>query len=483
MSVLSNLKPAGVWSFFEELCKIPHGSHNEKAISDYCVAFAKERGLSVWQDDAWNVIIVKEASAGYENAEPVILQGHLDMVCVKKPDCDLDMEKEGLRLGVDGDYVYAEGTSLGGDDGIAVAYAFAILDDDSIPHPRLEVIFTTCEEVGMDGALALKPSMLKGHTMLNLDSEEEGIFLVSCAGGVSMDITLPIHRARSEGTGAVLTVEGLLGGHSGAEIHKGRANANLILARVLACLAEKTDYQVESLSGGLKDNAIPRESSAKLLFPIGSAEQAKAFCETYNQLLKKEYSAIDSGVNVRLELTGDKKTEVMTPDSLKKTLMLLLSLPNGVQAMSGEIEGLVETSLNMGILETREQEVYFCYSLRSSVSSAKEWLTDKLRLVAESYGAAVSLRGAYPAWEYQKESPLRENMVRIYEKMFGKQPKVEAIHAGLECGVLASKIPGLDCVSMGPDILDIHTTEERMSISSVERMWAFILEVLKKGEA
>ena len=480
MSILSNLKPAGVWKFFEELCQIPHGSHNEKAISDYCVAFAKERGLSVWQDDAWNVIMVKEASAGYENAEPVILQGHLDMVCVKKPDCDLDLEKEGLRLAVDGDYVYAEGTSLGGDDGIAIAYALAILDDDSIPHPRLEVIFTTCEEVGMDGALALKPSMLKGHTMLNLDSEEEGIFLVSCAGGVSMDITLPIERIQSEGMGAVLTVEGLLGGHSGVEIHKGRGNANLILARVLACLHEKVDYQVVSLSGGLKDNAIPRESSAKLLLPKGSAEQAKAFCEAYTQILQKEYASTDSGITVRLELTGEEKAEGMRLDSFKKALMLLLSLPCGVQAMSGEIEGLVETSLNMGILDTREQELYFCYSLRSSVGSAKEWLTQKLCMIAKSHGGTVSLRGAYPAWEYKKDSPLREDMVRIYEKMFGNQPKVEAIHAGLECGVLASKIPGLDCVSMGPDILDIHTTEERMRISSVERMWAFILAVLKR---
>lgn len=482
MSVLSNLKPAGVWKFFEELCKIPHGSHNEKAVSDYCVAFAKERGLSVWQDDAWNVIMVKEASKGYENAEPVILQGHLDMVCVKKPDCDLDMEKEGLRLAVEGDYVYAEGTSLGGDDGIAIAYTLAILDDDSIPHPRLEAIFTTCEEVGMDGAIALTPSMLKGHTMLNLDSEEEGIFLVSCAGGVSMDITLPVQRTSGEGTGAVLTVEGLLGGHSGAEIHKGRGNANLILARVLACLAKEADYQVISLSGGLKDNAIPRESSAKLLLAADSVEQTKAFCEAYSQVLQKEYASTDSGVTVHLELTGEEKAEVMSPDSFKKALMLLLSLPCGVQTMSGEIEGLVETSLNMGILETRDQELYFCYSLRSSVSSAKEWLAEKLRLIAESYGGTVSLRGAYPAWEYQKDSPLREDMVRIYEKMFGKQPKVEAIHAGLECGVLSSKIPGLDCVSMGPDILDIHTTEERLSISSVERMWEFILAVLKRGK-
>lgn len=482
MSVLSNLKPAGVWKFFEELCRIPHGSHNEKAVSDYCVAFAKERGLSVWQDDAWNVIMVKEASKGYENAEPVILQGHLDMVCVKKPDCDLDMEKEGLRLAVEGDYVYAEGTSLGGDDGIAIAYTLAILDDDSIPHPRLEAIFTTCEEVGMDGAIALAPSMLKGHTMLNLDSEEEGIFLVSCAGGVSMDITLPVQRTSGKGTGAVLTVEGLLGGHSGAEIHKGRGNANLILARVLACLAKEVDYQVISLSGGLKDNAIPRESSAKLLLAADSAEQAKAFCEAYSQVLQKEYASTDSGVTIRLELTGEEKAEAMASDSFKKALMLLLSLPCGVQAMSGEIEGLVETSLNMGILETRDQELYFCYSLRSSVSSAKEWLAEKLRLIAEFYGGTVSLRGAYPAWEYQKDSPLREDMVRIYEKMFGKQPKVEAIHAGLECGVLSSKIPGLDCVSMGPDILDIHTTEEHLSISSVERMWEFILAVLKRGK-
>ena len=272
MGVLSALKPEGVWKYFEAICGIPHGSGNEKAVSDYCVSFAKERGLKVWQDEAWNVVFVKEASAGYEDREPLILQGHLDMVCEKKPDCDLDFEKDGLRLAVDGDDVYAEGTTLGGDDGIAVAYALAILDDDRILHPRLEAVFTTNEEVGMDGASALDVSMLKGHTVLNLDSEEEGILLAGCAGGCSAGIALPVLREQRRGVKLLLTVDGLKGGHSGAEIDKGRGNANRLLAAVLTELRKEINCGLILAAGGQKDNAIPRESRAELLISEEHAE-------------------------------------------------------------------------------------------------------------------------------------------------------------------------------------------------------------------
>lgn len=480
MGVLQGLKPEGVWKYFEELCKIPHGSYNEKAVSDYCVAFAKERGLEVYQDEAWNVVIIKEASAGYEEEEPLILQGHLDMVCEKKSDCDIDFMKDGLRLRVDGDYVYAEGTTLGGDDGIAVAYGLAILDDDSIAHPRLEVIFTTCEEVGMDGANALDVSMLKGHTVLNLDSEEEGTLLVGCAGGCSAAVTLPVRRTEERGIHVRLTVGGLQGGHSGVEIDKGRGNANMLLGRVLAGCMEKADCRLICADGGQKDNAIPRESRAELLVPSGQVEELKAFCDGCGRILKKEYASTDAGVTVCLEVLEEKEEKVLEAQSFRNALALLLSLPNGIQSMSGDIEGLVETSLNLGVMETREDEILLRYAVRSSVGTAKEWLTEKMQMIAKFHGGAVELQGVYPAWEYRRDSALREDMVRIYERMFGVSPRVEAIHAGLECGILASKIPDMDCVSMGPDMLNIHTTEEKASISSVERMWNYILEILRR---
>lgn len=479
MRILDGQKPEGVWKYFEDLCGIPHGSYNEKGVSDYCVAFAREHGLEVYQDDAWNVIIIKEASSGYEDAEPLILQGHLDMVCEKKTDCDIDFKKDGLRLKVDGDHVYAEGTTLGGDDGIAVAYALAILDDDRIAHPRLEVIFTTSEEVGMEGATALDVSMLRGRRMLNLDSEEEGILLAGCAGGCSTAVSLPIQRTAASGIGAVIKVTGLLGGHSGVEIDKGRGNANLLLVRTLAGLKKNVDFQLVSMCGGQKDNAIPRESQAEILIAETVTEKVKEYCAWMDEVLKKEYGATDAGVTVTLEIQEKQEKPALSEAAMKNVLSLVLALPNGIQSMSGDIEGLVETSLNLGIMNTEEHMLKLRYAVRSSVGTAKDWLTDKLCILAAAFGGSAELQGIYPEWEYRRVSGLRDDMVRIYREMFGTEPKVEAVHAGLECGILSSKIPDLDCVSMGPDIRDVHTTEERMSISSVERMWNYILEILK----
>ena len=480
MGVLSGLKPAGVWKFFEEICGIPHGSGNEKAVSDYCVAFAKERGLLVWQDEAWNVVIVKEASAGYEEKEPLILQGHLDMVCEKKPDCKIDFLTDGLRLGIDGDQVYAEGTTLGGDDGIAVAYALAILDDDEIPHPRLEAVFTTSEEVGMDGAAFLDVSMLKGHTVLNLDSEEEGILLAGCAGGCSAGIRLPLQKEKKCGVKAVLTVDGLKGGHSGAEIDKGRANASRLLALVLADLKENVNCGLILVAGGKKDNAIPRECHAELLLPEEAVKEAQQCAAASLKALKKEYASADPGLSIRLEPEAVEEAEVFTEETLEHALALLTSLPNGVICMSKDIEGLVQTSLNLGVVQCESGHLVLRYSIRSSVGAEKEALVEQIRQAVRQEGALMETNGDYPAWEYRKDSPLRDDCVRIYRELFGTEPKVEAIHAGLECGILASKIPNLDCVSMGPDMKDIHTTEERLSISSVERMWRYILEIIKR---
>lgn len=481
MGVLTELKPEGVWRFFEDLCGIPHGSYNEKKISDYCVAFARERGLEVYQDQAWNVVIIKEASAGYENVEPLIIQGHLDMVCEKKPDCSIDFEKDGLSLAVDGDYVYAEGTTLGGDDGIAIAYALALLDDDSIPHPRLEAIFTTSEEVGMEGASALDVSMLKSHTVLNLDSEEESTLLVGCAGGCGARLTFPVQREKKKGTLVNVTVGGLQGGHSGVEIDKGRGNANALLSAVLSRMAEELpSYGIISMAGGLKDNAIPREARAELLFPAdapaGSMDEAEKICEACDKELKEKYASADAKVFVRFECAGEGEAEVFG----SAPVTIPGELPCGVIQMSEDIPGLVQTSINLGVMRSEKDHMEFRYSLRSSVSADKEREVKNLQRVAEQRGGNCEISGDYPAWEYRKDSPLREDCIRLYETIFGRMPRVEAIHAGLECGLLASKIPDLDAVSMGPDILNVHTTEERMSISSVERMWKLILEIVKR---
>lgn len=477
MGILSELRPGRVWKFFEEICGIPHGSYHEKALSDYCVAFAKERGLFVWQDKTYNVVIVKEASAGYENKEPLILQGHLDMVCEKKPECTIDFEKDGLSLGIDGDFVYANGTTLGGDDGIAIAYALAILDDDKLSHPRLEVIFTTCEEVGMDGATALDVSMLRGHTMLNLDSEEEGIFLVGCAGGCTADITLPVVREKRKGLLAQITVEGLKGGHSGAEIDKGRANANRILAKVLVNFAKETEYALLSIDGGLKDNAIPRECHAKVLL----FEKADANTLRRATLgVTDAYEATDPDLKVKLEFDKEWEGEVFSKKIQEHVLTLLTALPNGIISMSKDMEGLVQTSLNLGVVKTQEDMLTLRYSIRSSIGEEKKTLVSQIVQVVQQEGAKIAINGEYPAWEYKKDSPFREDCVRIYREMFGKEPKVQAIHAGLECGLFAEKIRDLDCVSIGPDIFNIHTTEERMSIASVQRMWEFLLKIIER---
>lgn len=491
MRVLSGLEPERVWKYFEDLCGIPHGSYNEKAVSDYCVAFARERGLEVYQDKAWNVVIIKEASAGYEEEEPLILQGHLDMVCVKTPDCDLDFKKDGLRLKAEGDYVSAKGTSLGGDDGIAVAYALALLDDDHLPHPRLEAVFTTAEEVGMDGATALDVSVLKGHTVLNLDSEEEGIFLAGCAGGCSAKLILPAKRESGNGIRAELSVHGLKGGHSGAEINKGRGNANVLLGLMLEKLYKELPGEalpkLVSCEGGEKDNAIPRESRAVLLFPdTVTTEQKKAveqICADFEKDRKKQDETLsgraDENLKVTLKWSGAARGDTVSQEAFE-ALLAILTASNGVIRMSRDIPGLVQTSLNLGVLRSEAGELSVRYSIRSSVSEEKNEQVERLQKLAKDCGSAMEVNGDYPAWEYRKNSPFREECVRIYEEMFGRAPKVEVIHAGLECGILASKIPDLDCISMGPDMKDIHTTEERMNIASVERMWNFILEIVKR---
>ena len=480
MNVLSNLEPKSVFRFFEDLCAIPHGSRNTKAISDYCVAFAKERGLEHYQDQDNNIIIIKEATAGYENAPAIILQGHLDMVCEKEHDCTKDMDKEGLDLMVEGDFVTAKGTTLGGDDGIAVAMALAILDAKDIPHPRLEAVFTVDEEIGMLGAVSMDVSPLKGRQLLNLDSEEEGVFTVSCAGGNVTRCILPITRAPFAGRLLSITVGGLQGGHSGAEIHKGRGNANTALGRVLDAVRKETALRVVDLTGGAKDNVIPGRATA--VVAVADADAALAACRAMDAVLKDELLVTDPGVFVTAE-DGRADLAPMDEVSTGKVLCMLLGLPNGVQVMSADIAGLVQTSLNMGVLSTAADTFTASFCIRSSVASQKTMLVDRLTCLMEQLGGHVDVQGDYPGWAYQHNSPLRDLLVEVFTEQYGRAPKIEAIHAGVECGLFAGKMPGLDCVSLGPDMEEIHSCREKLHIGSVQRVWAFLVEVLARMQA
>lgn len=482
-NVLAGIEPMPVFHFFEEICKIPHGSGNEEKLSNYLKAFAEARGLYCIQDDWKNIIIIKEAAPGYEAEETVILQGHMDMVAVKEESCDIDMQTEPLRLMREGDFISADRTSLGGDDGIAVAYLLALLDAKEIPHPRLEVILTVGEETGMDGAREIDVSMLQGRRMLNLDNEEEGVLLASCAGGVRADCKLPVTWESRKGTVIHIQVGGLCGGHSGVEIIKERGNSNCLMGRVLDALLQKLSVSIISLEGGLADNAIPRQTTARILVKPEDTDTCFSIIREMEKQLQNELSGKDDGVMITVskEKEQDEQTvKCLKEESVQKVRAYLLAMPNGVQAMSADVDGLVETSLNMGVMKLGEECLTLSYAIRSSVESAKEAICRKLSAISYLAGAEVDMRGNYPGWAYRKNSPLRDKMIRIYEEMYGEKPRVEAVHAGLECGLFAGKLPELDCISCGPDMQYIHTTKEVLSISSVKRVWEYLLEILKQ---
>ena len=475
MAVLSNCKPERVFHFFEEICAIPHPSYHEEKISAYLVDFAKTHNLEYYQDDLYNVIMIKEASAGYENSQPIILQGHMDMVAEQDPDCTKNMLTDGLDLEIVDGFVTAKGTTLGGDDGIAVAMILAILEDEQLQHPRIEVIITVSEEVGMEGAAGIDVSMLKGRKLLNLDSEEEGHFLCGCAGGCRMDVEYPFVKESLKGALVSIDVKDCTGGHSGTEIIKGRANATYAAARILAAGAEAGDVCLVDMVGGTKDNAIPRATTAKA---IASKEAVEAM-ETEASAIKNEYAITDPDMQIVINTEGNVVVDGINSEDTRQILRLLQCMPNGVQAMSHDIEGLVETSLNLGILNVLESGFKFSCSLRSSVDSAKTALMRKVRMVAESFGCQVSVHGEYPAWEFKRESAFRDELVALYKEMAGEEPIVETMHAGVECGLLASKLPGLDAVSIGPELYDIHTPKERLSIASTERLYNYVIKVIE----
>lgn len=480
MGVLSNLEPNSVFKFFEEICSIPHGSGNVDKISDYLVKFAKDRSLEYYQDELKNVIIMKEAAKGYEQEKPVIIQGHMDMVAVKTPDSGIDLEKDGLSLGIDGDYIYAEHTSLGGDDGIAVAYALALLDSDSLQHPRLEAILTVDEEVGLDGAKGIDLSMLKGKQLINIDSEEEGFLLTSCAGGCSLKCGIPFVREKREGVLYEISMTGLLGGHSGIEIHKERGNANCLMGRLLYQAAKAVPVSLISLEGGEKDNAIPKAAKAAVLISESDAADFEAAVQKFEGAMQHELAVKDPGAKVKLEKKGAAVDNCLTKEAFDRITTYLIAFPNGVQAMSASIQGLVETSVNLGVMKLEENEFRTAGAVRSSVQTSKDYLIDRITGLCAMAGGAYSQEGDYPAWEYKLESPLRDKMLSVYKDMYGKDMIPQAIHAGLECGLLSGKIEGLDCVSIGPDMFHVHTTDEKLSISSTKRVWEYLVEVLKR---
>lgn len=482
MRALENLKPENVFYYFEEIANIPHGSKNTKQISDYLVNFAKERNLEHYQDELNNVVIIKEASEGYESAEPVIIQGHMDMVCEKENGSTIDFEKDGLELYVDDGFVKAKDTTLGGDDGIAVAYALALLDSKELKHPRLEVVITVDEEIGMLGAVDIDLSMLKGHIMLNIDSDVEGEFLTSCAGGMSINSSIPVTRTSQTGLETIITLTGLDGGHSGAEIHKEHGNANILMGRILENIFNELPFGILDIKGGLKDNAIPRECTVTLLIPEEAREDVTRIVNATAKELAAELSVADPATRIDLSFGNVTEKNVLDYASVNKIILYLRTVPNGVINMSQVITGLVETSLNLGILELKDNELSTLTSIRSSVATRKDDLKKRVMNIIEMLGGECEAEGEYPAWEYNDHSTLRPQVVKVYQELFGEEPKLTAIHAGLECGILSDKIPNLDCVSFGPTNYDIHTPKERLSISSTERYWNFLVKFLEEAK-
>ena len=468
-------QPTNVFKFFLDLTKIPRGSGNTKAVSDYCVEFAKSHGLWYNQDSANNVIIKKPASQGYENYAPVIIQGHLDMVCEKDSGCKIDFEKDALEIDTDGKYVFAKGTTLGADDGIAVAYALAVLEAKDIAHPALEVVLTTDEETGMDGAMALDASLLEAKTLLNIDSEQEGIFTVSCAGGLNVTGELKVDFKEETTNGLEITISGLMGGHSGVEIHKKRANANIIAGRLLSRLCESENIRLSSINGGLKHNAIPSE--CKII--IVSASDVSKVISDFEKTVKEEFSFADPNLKITANSFQNKNIKLTSYEETKNIASLLCKMPDGVYSMSKDIDGLVKTSSNLGILETRKSGLFMLSSVRSSDEAEKEGYSNSVLKHMTAHKVIAQKGEEYPAWEYLQSSPLRTIMCNVFEQMYQKPPVTEAIHAGLECGIFCGKIKGLDCVSFGPDIHDIHTPKERLDIASTQRTWEFLKKVLE----
>ena len=481
MSVLESLQPKKVFYYFEEICSIPHGSGNVSALVDYCADFAEKRNLSYYRDDANNIVISKPGSKGYENADIIILQGHTDMVCEKEEGLEFDFTKDSIKPYIDGDFIRAKGTTLGGDNGIAVAMCLAILDDDSLPHPPLEVFFTSDEEIGMLGAFAFDCSHLKGHKLINLDSEYEGVLMCSCAGGANANSTIPVERETKELALLEIKISGLKSGHSGVEIDKGRANSNVLMARILNGLYDVSDFRIVSLSGGSRETAIASASGAVIGMDKKDMENMKKAVEEWNVLLKNEYASPEPGLTIEAFEKGEEKVSALTERCTRLAVEVLISLPDSVMAMSIDMPGLVQTSINFGILELRDEELYFVNTARSSMTSQKMWILNKVKAIVALAGGKTEITGNYPGWSYNPNSVLKDTILSSYKRLFDKEAKVDAVHAGIECGLFADSIDNLDCVSIGPEMADVHTPNEHFSISSAKRTYELLCAVLKES--
>ena len=468
-----------IFHFFTELSAVPRGSKNNTAISNYIANYAKEHSLEYMQDEYENVVIIKEASKGYENTPAIMIQGHMDMVCEKLNECTHDFITQGIELLVDGDFIHADRTTLGADNGIAVAYSLALLEDDTLQHPRIEAIFTTDEEIGMEGAIGLDVSILKGKYLLNVDSEDEGTLLTSSAGGLTGTCELPIKHISENGIKLNIEISNLQGGHSGAEIHKNRTNATKLMARLLFELREHVNVGLIDMEGGRKDNAIPRDASATLFI---KPEDLESFTNAYEDLTVKyinEVKASEPDLAIHLTNLGEEEFECLHPISFEKLLFFLLNTPNGVQVMSSEIPGLVESSVNLGIFHLEQEKAICCFSVRSSKNSYKQYLSSRLNYMAQFLGGEFYVRAQYPAWEYKKDSILRDHLIKTFKEQYGYDPKLEAIHAGLECSFFAEKIPGVDIVALGPNMQDIHTPKEKLSLSSAINVYKYLEKVIE----
>jgi len=463
-----NLKPELLWKYFEEISSIPRCSKHEEKVAEYVVNVAKKLGHEVMRDDVGNVIVRKKATA-YENAPMVTLQAHLDMVCEKNRDVEHDFEKDPIDVYVDGDMVKARGTTLGADNGIGVAACLAIMEDKDIKHGPLEFLFTIDEETGMTGAFGLKEGVLKGKMLINVDTEEFGAVYIGCAGGGNSTLTLPIKYEKVEGKGMEITIRGLKGGHSGTEIHEGRANSIKLMARLLY----NTDAKVGSIEGGDKFNAIPREATAKII-PSNKDDALKKVKE-FEKIFKNEYSVSDPGVTIA---TKDCNIErIFDSASQKKVLDLLMGLPHGVLAMDQQVKGLVETSTNLARVRSSDK-LEIMMSSRSSVNSALEATMQSIRAIGELAGAKVEEGSMYPGWKPNLDSKLLKIAVESYKELYGKEPEIKAIHAGLETGVIGGKYD-MDMISIGPQIEHPHSPDEVVYISSVQKFWDYLLKILE----
>lgn len=479
--LLSELSPKEVFYYFQKLASIPHGSGNTDQIAEYCMEFAKEHRLEARRDQANNVVIFAGGTPGYEQSEPVILQGHLDMVCEREEGCELDMEKEGLDVCSDGVKVWARGTTLGGDDGIAVAYILAVLASDTIAHPPIEALLTSDEEIGMLGARALDVSDLTGKRLINIDSEEEGVLCVSCAGGVRARLDIPFHTEpvnRAVDCAYRIGVSGLLGGHSGMEIHKQRVNAVKLLGSVLSSANRACTLSVVSVKGGGKENAIPKTAEAIVCLPMNQAHMLEYSVAEFLKLMHQELSTTEPELLINAKPVKLPE-QCMNQESTRRLIFALQQVPDGMQKMSPEIEGMVQTSLNLGVLLTENEHISLRYLIRSNNASGKQLILEKVRAFTEYLGGTVTLQSDYPAWEYRVKSELRETMIRTFEEVYKKAPEVTAVHAGLECGILAGKMMDIDMISFGPTLLNVHTPKESMDVASVQRSWEYLLKVLE----